>query len=363
MLNPINAPKAKPVKIRIMSGGEEHSSLYSLRHNFKLEDIEKLLDGRLENWLYAIGEDKIAEEIVKIKRPTDRADEEKIQLDLICIFFNEKKNTLYDVACLWLKEPQYEKNIYNLMWSDFETASQLCLFGHQSYGDFDWIEIFEHHISKNPTNSQMLYDAGVGLSKFKDNVEYKNVAKKYIWKSAHLGFAKAKQMLSERCSYYRYYSQTQIQAYKQMLIAYDNVDTSAEFWESIYSYIPSQLIYPQLVNSHLGDEINFIRYYGFYNANRNKKVFSNDPFYREKAFVLFLYYCQDLSTYFLTEDKVIAFVQEYNLDIEILLTYPLFSFIFNNNESFLTEDEIDTIETSSLITNKLKIVVKHLLDF
>ena len=41
MLNPINAPKAKPVKIRIMSGGEEHSSLNSLCHNFKLEDVKK----------------------------------------------------------------------------------------------------------------------------------------------------------------------------------------------------------------------------------------------------------------------------------------------------------------------------------
>ena len=32
--------KAKPVKIRIKSGGEEHSSLDSLKHNFNIEDIK-----------------------------------------------------------------------------------------------------------------------------------------------------------------------------------------------------------------------------------------------------------------------------------------------------------------------------------
>lgn len=39
--------KAKPVKIRIKSGGEEHSSLDSLKRNFNISDIQPLLDGRL----------------------------------------------------------------------------------------------------------------------------------------------------------------------------------------------------------------------------------------------------------------------------------------------------------------------------
>lgn len=43
--------KAKPVKIRIKSGGEEHSSLESLKRNFSFKDIEPLLDGRLSRWL------------------------------------------------------------------------------------------------------------------------------------------------------------------------------------------------------------------------------------------------------------------------------------------------------------------------
>lgn len=44
-------PKAKPVKIRIKSGGEEHSSLESLKRNFSISDINPLLDGRLARWL------------------------------------------------------------------------------------------------------------------------------------------------------------------------------------------------------------------------------------------------------------------------------------------------------------------------
>jgi hypothetical protein len=355
MLNPKNAPEAKPVKIRIMSGGEEHSSLDSLRQNFNLEDIEKLLDGRLVNWLYKIGEVETAKEIEKIEKQANKTNKDQMHLDLIRVFFDEKKKKLYDVACLWLKKPQYKKNIYNLISSDFETASQFSQFGTQFYDDIDWIKIFEHHLSQNPTNAQMFYDAGVGLSKFENNVNYKNVATKYIWKSARLGYTKAKLMLSEKFCYYRNYSQKQIQAYKHMLNLYYDVDTSNEFWKQTAYYS---------IYSQVGDERNFIRDYGFYNANRNKTVFSNDPFYREKAFVLFLYYChQDLSTSFLMEDKMETFVQEYNLDINILLTYPLFSFLVNRNEHFLTEYEIDTLETSSLITNKLKIVVKHLLDF
>lgn len=40
-------PKAKAVRIRIKSGGEEHSSLDSLKRNFNLSDVRVLLDGRL----------------------------------------------------------------------------------------------------------------------------------------------------------------------------------------------------------------------------------------------------------------------------------------------------------------------------
>lgn len=52
--------KAKPVKIRIKSGGEEYTSLDSLKRNFNISDIQPLLDGRLVRWLKQQGENELA---------------------------------------------------------------------------------------------------------------------------------------------------------------------------------------------------------------------------------------------------------------------------------------------------------------
>jgi hypothetical protein len=56
-------PRAKRVKIRITSGGEEHNNLDSLRKNFVCKDVLSLLDGRLVKWLVSIGESDKAEKI------------------------------------------------------------------------------------------------------------------------------------------------------------------------------------------------------------------------------------------------------------------------------------------------------------
>lgn len=85
--------KAKPVKIRITSGGEEHSSLESLRNNFKWDDISKLFDGRLVKWLRRIDELEKAQMIEDIKDP------EKKVLEIYNILFPhiniENKDSLF----------------------------------------------------------------------------------------------------------------------------------------------------------------------------------------------------------------------------------------------------------------------------
>lgn len=49
--------KAKPIRIRIKSGGEEHSSLDSLRQNLCVKDLWPLIkDKRLSRWLMQLGE-------------------------------------------------------------------------------------------------------------------------------------------------------------------------------------------------------------------------------------------------------------------------------------------------------------------
>ena len=77
--------KAKPVKIRIKSGGEEHTSLDSLKRNFNISDIVPLLDGRLERWLYQQEENVLADAIKAIQIP----DLYSVQgiMDFITIFF------------------------------------------------------------------------------------------------------------------------------------------------------------------------------------------------------------------------------------------------------------------------------------
>lgn len=61
--------KAKPVKIRIKSGDEEHISLESLRKNFEWEDVRKLFDGGLYRWLRRIDKSDIAEMLKELGEP------------------------------------------------------------------------------------------------------------------------------------------------------------------------------------------------------------------------------------------------------------------------------------------------------
>lgn len=57
-------PIARPVRIRIVSGEMEHSSLASLRANFSLFDlIEPLKDGRLSNWLIQNNNEGLAQKL------------------------------------------------------------------------------------------------------------------------------------------------------------------------------------------------------------------------------------------------------------------------------------------------------------
>ena len=56
--------KAKPIRIRIKSGGEEHSSLDSLRQNLCVQDLWPLVkDKRLSRWLMQLGEVDLAHAI------------------------------------------------------------------------------------------------------------------------------------------------------------------------------------------------------------------------------------------------------------------------------------------------------------
>lgn len=59
-------PRAKPIKIRIFSGGDERESLESFQRHFCWEDVKKVIaNGSLEKWLRRLGENEIADSIKK----------------------------------------------------------------------------------------------------------------------------------------------------------------------------------------------------------------------------------------------------------------------------------------------------------
>ena len=77
-------PKARPVRIRISSGGVEHLTLDSLKRHFDVSAIIPMInDGRLLRWLRQRGESAVAEMI-------ESADEIK-DTDVLKIFFPELK--------------------------------------------------------------------------------------------------------------------------------------------------------------------------------------------------------------------------------------------------------------------------------
>ena len=57
-------PKAKQIRIRISSGGKEHSTLQSFLECFRVGDVRPLLEnGVMLKWLNQIGEIKICAKI------------------------------------------------------------------------------------------------------------------------------------------------------------------------------------------------------------------------------------------------------------------------------------------------------------
>lgn len=100
--------KAKPIRIRIKSGGEEHSSLDSLRQNLCVQDLWPLVkDKRLSRWLMQLGEVDLAHAIDALSVG---------QLDV---------STYFKILFLFLKDELYAHcvmDLYTLVsyWHDSE---------------------------------------------------------------------------------------------------------------------------------------------------------------------------------------------------------------------------------------------------
>lgn len=85
-------PNAKPVRIRIKSGGEEHSTLESLKGNFCFEDIFPLMkpESSFFSWVkQQLGTTGLLERMEKYKPSTDDVEKvtEKDVVNLFSVFF------------------------------------------------------------------------------------------------------------------------------------------------------------------------------------------------------------------------------------------------------------------------------------
>lgn len=150
-------PKAKPIRIRIVSGGEEHSSIETLRNNYSLVDILPLVkDGRLHKWLLRVGETKAAEYAYILIGSNTYANS-KDMVDLTAAIFNIQARNIEDLQRLWQK--QYPKSFFNYIkayggtFKDISEARQLydsnnC--DNSEISEKEWREIFVNTLKRMP---------------------------------------------------------------------------------------------------------------------------------------------------------------------------------------------------------------------
>ena len=198
-------PIAKPVRIRIKSGGEEHSSLESLKQNFCLEDIKPLLDGRLSRWLQRLGEKEqlLAEELKNFD--VKRLDQAEGQLAFLQLFFAQElevihPRSLQEVARYWMNDPIYQRNGGYLIkafvrpdtkWTDLSLAK--AVYKQHMFPQFNWLTIFRTFLEQQDPElfylyGRLFYEGEHGAKDEKEGCYY-------LEKAAGLGYEEAKTTL------------------------------------------------------------------------------------------------------------------------------------------------------------------------
>lgn len=123
----------KPIKIRIVSGGKEHSSLDSLLHCFCLPDLQKV-DKQLLQWLMRQGEEgnRIGSELGRCSYFLDASTVDEYW-GIYNIFFPkqiEENNihSLHQLLTLWYGKTEYDKNAQFIIDLAFEKDEDIALF-------------------------------------------------------------------------------------------------------------------------------------------------------------------------------------------------------------------------------------------
>ena len=124
----------KPVKIRIVSGGEEHSSLDSLRRCFCIPDLQ-MIEKQLFQWLSRQGVEglSIAESLKRTLNSFGSANTVDDFLSIYKIFFSNVleeigEYSLCQLLELWYEHPHYNKNADFIIELAFDKDENIKLF-------------------------------------------------------------------------------------------------------------------------------------------------------------------------------------------------------------------------------------------
>ena len=143
-------PKAKPVRIRIKSGGEEHFNLESLKQNFSVQDLWEAVIGKsLSRWLRQQNETELAKKVDEFCHIKELSNEHYIKFS--ALFFGSESIGSANSLISFYQEKGLKKNFqyafpYLLESLDYQSGK----IWFDKYKDLksneDWIAFFEKRL-------------------------------------------------------------------------------------------------------------------------------------------------------------------------------------------------------------------------
>ena len=157
--------KAKPIRIRIKSGGEEHFSLDSLRQNLNVQDLWPLIkDNRLSRWLRQLGETELAHSVESLIN--EELDEHAyfyvLKLFLKELLDNSQIHDIHSLFEYWHDcEKRTSKNYDSLrkyLLSQYEGAKFIFKQYANEFSDGEWWDVFSKF--ENEKDPEFLFEQG-----------------------------------------------------------------------------------------------------------------------------------------------------------------------------------------------------------
>lgn len=194
--------KAKPIRIRIKSGGEEHFSLDSLRQNLNVQDLWPLIqDNRLSRWLRQLGETELAHSVESLIN--EELDEHAyfyvLKLFLKERFDNSQIHDIYSLFEYWhdceKRTPKNYDSLRKYLLDQYEGAKFIFKQYPKELSDGEWWDVFSKF--ENEKDPEFLFERGKlafeGFTKSDGSNFDKNLVrgKELIEKAAELHYQEA----------------------------------------------------------------------------------------------------------------------------------------------------------------------------